>query len=270
MFQVATRHSRGLLILFAVAAMAFSACGGSTQTPSPSPSAAPAATSEPTPEGIPVDTGGSSGGLGGSASAFSNVNSFKFTMTEVGGSLGDTLSMLPVPASGNATYAMSGTFILQPDQAADITVKGTLHVVSIGGSDYQDMGLTGGFTKTDSGTTSQVDSLSPVAIYSSFGFKSGFDLVGSEPKNGVDTDHYGAGPLLKGTTAQDEIASVAGVDAASWTADVWIAKSGGYPVSLSIVAKAADGSVVYERAFDITSVNDAANKVTAPTNVTGA
>jgi hypothetical protein len=35
------------------------------------------------------------------------------------------------------------------------------------------------------------------------------------------------------------------------------------------VATASDSSVPYEVQFDITNVNDAANKVTAPTNVTG-
>jgi hypothetical protein len=38
----------------------------------------------------------------------------------------------------------------------------------------------------------------------------------------------------------------------------------------SLVTPTSDASVIYTRSFDITKVNDAGNKVTAPTNVTGA
>jgi hypothetical protein len=58
------------------------------------------------------------------------------------------------------------------------------------------------------------------------------------------------------------------VTGATWTADVWIAQNGGYPVSMSILAKASDNSILYEIQFDITNINDPANKVTAPTNLT--
>jgi hypothetical protein len=94
---------------------------------------------------------------------------------------------------------------------------------------------------------------------------SGFDLVGTETKNGVSADHYQAsGPALA------ELGSITGVAATTWAADVWIAADGGYPVSMAVVATASDNSLVYEVKFDLTNVNDPANKVTAPANVTGA
>ena len=60
------------------------------------------------------------------------------------------------------------------------------------------------------------------------------------------------------------------VKGATWSADIWIAKDGGYPVSIAIVATAKDGTIPYETTFDLTNINDAANKVTAPENVMGA
>jgi hypothetical protein len=98
----------------------------------------------------------------------------------------------------------------------------------------------------------------------SLGTASGYNKVGSESKNGVDTDHYQASQsTLTG------LSSVAGVANATWTGDVWIAKNGGYPVSMAIMAKASDNSVAYEIMFDITNINDSSLKVTAPTNVMG-
>ena len=37
---------------------------------------------------------------------------------------------------------------------------------------------------------------------------------------------------------------------------------------MSILAKVSDNSIVYEIQFDITNINDPANTVTAPTNLT--
>ncbi len=37
---------------------------------------------------------------------------------------------------------------------------------------------------------------------------------------------------------------------------------------MSILAKASDNSIVYEIQLDITNINDPANTVTAPTNLT--
>jgi hypothetical protein len=199
-------------------------------------------------------------------------------MTETGGSLGDTLSMLPIPQTGIPSFTMSGTVILKPAKAGDVTVKDTLHVISIGGFDYADIGLTGAFTKNDSATTSLIDSLSPIAVYSStfgssFDFAAGFNKKGSETKNGVDSDFYQATDA--GSAALAELGSVAGLGDLTWTGEIWVAKKGGYPVSMTITASSlatatSEASVMYARSFDITKVNDAGNKVTAPTNVTGA
>lgn len=264
MFGFAHRQGRRSLVLLAVTAIALSACGGSSATAAPSGNGASAGPST-TPASTAAATDTSAPSLSGAAAALANLSSYKFTMTLAGDAVNDTLSNLPGPGNGgNGPFDLSGTFILGPDKAADVTVVGAIHIISVGGSDYLDTGITGSFTKTD--TAGIIDTLSPVAAYASLAtISNGFASVGSETKNGVNSVHFAAD-----ASALAEIASVAGVKDATWTADIWLAAAGSYPTSVSVIAKAADGSVAYEIRFDITNANDAGNKVTPPTNVTGA
>ena len=275
-FQVARRRGRGLLILVAVASVALSGCGSGSKPSAPSgsvsysgtPTSQPTTTAQPTGQATiqPTDTSGTGVGLDGATSALASITSCKIKMTVVGGDddLNNTLSSIPnAPDSG--VFKVTGTFVFKPSKAADITVAGILHDISVGGNDYQEVGLQGTFTEDESGASTLTNDLSPAAIYSAFDFTTGFDFVATETKDGVDADHYHAGD-----TALAEFASIAGVVNATWTADVWIARTGGYPVSIAIIATASDNSIAYERAFDLTEVNAATNKVTAPTNVSGA
>lgn len=113
------------------------------------------------------------------------------------------------------------------------------------------------------------DSLSPATMFSSAmdtSAGSGYSKVGTDNKNGVTADHYKAS-----SSALSAYGSTLGVPAdATWSADVWIAQNGGYPVSMSILAIGSDKSVLYEITFDISNINDPSNNVTAPTNVLGA
>jgi hypothetical protein len=111
------------------------------------------------------------------------------------------------------------------------------------------------------------DSFAPSTMFSSMmdpSTMAGFTKVGTEQKNGVTADHYQASQA-----ALAEFGSAFDVTGATWSADIWIATNGGYPVSMAIIGTAADKSIAYEILFDITNVNDPANVVTAPTNVTG-
>jgi hypothetical protein len=54
---------------------------------------------------------------------------------------------------------------------------------------------------------------------------------------------------------------------AAWTGDIWIAKTGGYPVSSAIFAKTSDGTVAFQMTYDMTNINDTSLKVTVPTNI---
>jgi len=264
MFGVAQRQGRGLLILTAVAALALSACGGGSQTPAPSatdvnPSASlPIATSSPIGNGGPI--------LAGAADALASLTSYKFRMTQAGTESVNTLADLtrnaPSP-SANGLVAFTGTVITKPNRAADVTTAG-LHVIYVDSFDYMDVGNTGAFGQIQADSTSQSDPFTPAHVFSNIRM-SGYSNVGSEPKNGVPSDHYQAG-----ASALAELGSVSEVKGATWSADIWIAKDGGYPVSIALIATAKDGTIPYETTFDLTNINDAANKVTAPEHVVGA
>ncbi|MGA3058601.1 MAG: hypothetical protein ABSE70_11310 [Candidatus Limnocylindrales bacterium] len=261
MLRFAQRQGRGPLILLTVMAIALSACGGSSATAAPG-------SSNNGGNSASANAGGNSGGsaLSGAADAFSTIGSYTFSMTLAGGDLGSTLAMLGGPApSGNAPFTYSGTMIVKPAKAADISMTG-FHVIEIGGYDYLDVGDTGGFVKSAVEGTGMTDSLSPIQMFQNIvdpSVISGYNKVGSETKNKVGTDHYQAS-----ASALAAYGMMLNVTGATWTADVWIAQNGGYPVSMSILAKTSDNGIVYEIQFDITNINDPANKVTAPTNLT--
>lgn len=262
MFEVAQRQGRGLLIFTAVAALALSACGGGSQTPAPSATTVgptdrlPTATSTPTGNGGPI--------LAGAADALASLTSYKFRMTQAGTDSVNTLADLTGNASSsNGSVAFNGTVILKPDKAAEVTTTG-LHVIFVGGFDYMDVGNTGSFAKIAADSSSISDPFTPAQVYSKIRV-SGYSNVGSETKNDVSSDHYQAG-----ASALAELGSVSGVKGATWSADIWIAKVGGYPVSIALIATAKDGTIPYQTSFDLTNINEASNTVTAPENVMGA
>jgi hypothetical protein len=264
MFPVREKQGRGLLLMIAALALGAAACSGSSGTASPGASGN-GATDTPAATGQASNDGGS--GLTGAAASLSNATSYRFKMTLSGGNYGQTLSLLGAAgATGDGPFAFSGTFVNKPAKAADVQMTG-LHLIEIDGYEYMDMG-TGGFGKTQVTDKGWADSVSPVTMFSSSIVTSVVDSylkVGSENKNGVDVDHYQAN-----SAAFAEPASILGVTNATWSGDIWIARDGGYPISVAIVAKASDGSVAFEMSFDLNNVNDPANSVTAPTNVIGA
>jgi hypothetical protein len=264
-FQVAPRHGRGLLMLAAAVAIAISACSGGTATPSTGATTA-ASTETSTPQAATASPTLNTGpGLAGAVAAMGTMTSYQYTMTLAGGTFDDMYSMVGGSPSSNAAYPVKGTVVQKPATSEDLTI-GDLHIVETGGSDYIDMGKTGSFTKTDVQGAGLTDQWTPVSVYSGFNpSPTGYDMIGSETKNGVQTDHYQATK-----SALAELGSIAGVDNATWTADIWLDSTGGYPVAVSVTAKAADNSVAYEIVFNLTKIDDPSNTVTAPANVTGA
>ncbi len=265
MFGVAQRHGRGLLILTAVVAVIVSACGGTTPTAVPSATEAPTpSASQPAATSSPIGNGGPI--LAGAADALASLTSYKFHMTQAGTDSVNKLADIAGNASStsaNGSVTFSGTVILKPAKAAEVTTTG-LHVIFVDGFDYMDVGNGGAFSKIAADTTSISDPFTPAEVYSKLRV-SGYSNVGSDTKNGVASDHYQAG-----ASALAELGSVSGVRGATWSADLWIAKEGGYPVSIAILATAKDGTIPYQTTFDLSNINDASNKVTAPQNVLGA
>ncbi len=87
--------------------------------------------------------------------------------------------------------------------------------------------------------------------------RTSYKAVGEEQHNGMATVHYQADASIMSTYG-----SMLGVTGGTWSADVWLAKDGGYPVGVSI--KSTGGSATFEMTLDITNINDPANKVEAP------
>ncbi len=266
MFQSVRRQSRTLLVLSAITAIALSGCSGSGGTSAPGGANGSAASNAPgggaVASNAPGGGGGGAGALTGAAAAFATINSYKFSMTLAGGPYSSMLSMFGgAGASGGAAFSIGGTVTVKPEKASDVKIL-TMHMISVGGFDYTDLGM-GGFSKSPSSGTSVGDSLSPSLMFSSFGSMSDYSKVGSGNKNGLDADHYQAN-----SSAFAAMGPSLQVPAdATWTGDIWIAKNGGYPVSAAILAKTSGGTVSFQMTYDITNVNDASNKVSVPTNV---
>lgn len=272
MLRSCQSQSRGLLVLLAAAAIVAGACGSGSGTPAPSSTPTNTATSQSSATAQPsvVDAVASAG------QALAGSKSFRFSMTVLGGTLGDTLSQLPASTTGSQAFTVAGTYVLKPAKAADVKVSGAgaIHVINTGGFDYVDADGSGNYSQNDASTSSLVDSLSPIGFYSAFSFVlADFDLKDSGLVNGVQANHYVVTDA--GVAALAQMGSVQDIPDATWTAELWIATVGGYPVKLAVTAKVTDPSsgttsTVFQRLFDITKIDDAGNSVTAPTNVTGA
>ena len=264
MFGVAQRSGRGLVLLSVAAAFALSGCGNGSPTAAPSATATGTPVAAPT--ATPVPTTNSATALTGAAAALANLTSYQFKMLQAGTDSVNQLSDLTSgasTASPDGAVSFTGTILTKPDKAADVTTSG-LHVIFVGGSDYMDVGNTGAFGKVPADTSSISDPFTPAQMFAKIRL-TGYVLDSSESKDGVDCAHYKAG-----ASALAELGSVSGIKGATWTADIWLASDGGYPVSVAIIATAKDGSVPYETTFDLSKINDSANKVVAPDNVLGA
>jgi len=297
MFAAARTSGFRLLAFGASAAIAFAACSGNSSTPTPPPTDTPApatsAAAADTPAATVAPAGGGACDLAAADAAFTNLNSYQFKMT-LAGSATDALQDLPIDDAD--VYTLKGTIVNKPAAAADITI-GKFHLIETGGFDYFDADGNGSFTQVgpdqgggsggDSGATdtpsaatdtpapsggpagsSLASQFTPEAMFGGnvvAAGADGFTASGTENKNGVAATHCTAGELVL-----EQLGSTLGVSDATWTGDVWIANDGGYPVSIALVAKAKNGSLAYEILIDLSKVNDAGNKVEAPTNISGA
>lgn len=249
-------------LALAIAAMlAVAACGGSSATqapasvaPSTAASAAPAASTPASPDvsqpsaEASQPAGGDDGGLGGAAAKLSSIDSFKFSMTMTGGSFGTLLGTEPI----------TGIVTTNP-KAAQMSMMG-MQVLEVDGKTWVNLG-SGWTESTDSSTSSLADSFSPEKMFGSTlsgSAAGGYKAVGEEQKNGVTAVHYTADATVLGTYG-----SLFGVEGnATWSADVWVAKDGGYPVSMSVLA--TGGTDEFKMIFDVTDINNPSNKIESP------
>ena len=214
-----------------------------------------------------ANNGGDSGNdLTGAAASFANIRSYKFSMTLAGGVFSGMTSTLGAGAGSSSVggVTVSGTVVTSPEKADDITFMG-LHFIEVGGYSYLDLSATGVGSAWSKSTLSGggiADAYSPPVMFSAYAGidLSSYKLVGSENKNGVDANHYQAD-----ASALGDYGFAYGVTGdATWSGDIWVAKDGGFPVSVNILAKDSANKVAFQMSYDLFNINDSSLKVTAP------
>lgn len=254
MIGSANRTTRGLVAASLALALVVAACGSSTKP------------------GIPVPVSGNSnnGGnnAGGSGSLMSGLASNLDTLDSYQFSWQITSASTGASAADTGSFETTGTVVNKPTLAYKVNDLGMMQIIVIGNQGWisMDNGSTWMASSDYSNGSSDLSSLLPDSMYGS-DFDSNaadFKVAGEETKNGVDCIHYTDNTDLGLGGAALGIAG-------NFTADLWVAKSGNYPVSgfYGYSASAGGQSGSWSYSFEITHVNDAAaNAITAPTNVT--
>lgn len=242
---------RGLLALGVALALVAGACGSSSSTPNPFGL-----------PGVGGNNGGNNGGNGASltsglSSNLDQLTSYKFTWSLASASTGAGNS-----PGETGSFGTSGTVINKPTPAYAVTSLG-IQYIQIGTQQWTS--FDGNTWTASDATGSSVKDFLPTKDYGTwFDAKStDFKVAGEESKNGVQCIHF-KGDSSLGAMYQ----GITGVSA-SFQAELWVAKEGNYPVSgiYGVTASAGGQGGSFGYSFDITNVNDPANKVTAPTNV---
>jgi len=254
MSQILARQGRSLLALVAVLAIAVAACGSSSGTADPGSSSTAGATASPGATAVRT-----SGGAFAGDEAFANIDNYKFKMTIQSETIAGSLASL-TGGSVDKPVVIEGTVIVKPEAAAAINV-GPVQIVEMDGQRWVNPGIGIFVASPIAPGDSMIDSLTPGTLFGQFlgSVREGdFDIVGTEEKNGVQAVHWKAN---EATAAR--IGAGSGIEGATWTSDAWVATDAGYPVAFALIGM-KDGEVRYQIVFDLTNVNDPANKVQAP------
>lgn len=228
-------------------ALGIAACAGSSPPANPSGSAVGAGPSASS--GSPLTVGLSAN--------LDKLASYRFTESNAGiaGSAGAS-------STGTGSYQISGTVINRPLKSIWIgETQGQF--ILIGSQAWVSAdGIT--WVASDPTDTILTDLLPGHDYATWFDAKaSHFRSVGDEPKNGVPCVHYKADPSLAGAYSDATEAP------SSFTAELWVATAGDYPVSgvYSYAAPAGASGGSWGFSFAITHPGDSTNVVAAPTNV---
>jgi hypothetical protein len=229
------------------ALLAVAACGGSTA-------------SGVAGSGTPAATIGSGGGAAlppGLQSNLDGLDSYRFVETLAAVSTGK--SAAPVSSAGPA-LSIVGTVVNAGTKSLWINDAGAQLIV-IGDRAWSSLDGTTWYTADPKDAS--FDGLLPGAEYATW-FDSraaSFKAVGEETRNGVLCVRYKGDDSLGGVTASGS--------ASLFRADLWISKSGNFPVSgvfgITDASGAISGGSGYS--FDVTHPNAPANKVGVPANV---
>ena len=232
---------RSLVAVGLAFALVAAACGSSPSTSNPSGTAGSSPTGSSTAGSGNSLTPGLSAGL-------DKLDSYQFSWT---------LSASSVPW-------VSGTVINKGTKSYRINDPSTVQFIVVGDKAW---------TSIDKGktwATGDVPSVDLTNLMLDAGYATWFDknavsfkTVGEEPKNGVLCVRY------KGDSSLSGLYAGTGGASSQFTADLWIAEEGRYPVSGSFgySGSVPGNSGTFGYSFDVTHVNDSANSVAAPTNV---
>lgn len=253
--------SRGLIwraAALATIAIVAAACGSSSGTAAPAAtggatnppvsaaaaSHAPAVTVAPVavvPTAIPE--------LAGVSATLNGLTSYQYKVTISGSPYGAVLG----------STGMTGTVVNTPAFAAHFatsdveTIETDSKIWTKSGSNWDLSPVYAKSTNYDTfGPPNQISHLfSPsTAAY--------FVAAGDETVNGVPATHYNC----PNQRALNFLSGVEGISGdAVWTADIWVAKTGGYPVSFKI---AATGAKPFSLDIEISKANDPSNTVNVP------
>jgi hypothetical protein len=242
---VATGRSPRLAALGCAVALAVAACASSAATPAPTGATGSGA------------TGGSALASGLSAN-LDKLTSYRFTWSFYGNGTGAGPT-----AAQTGSFRISGTVVNSPTRSIAVSYGG-MQYIQIGTSLWNSFDGTSWYPADTSGG-SDLTAMLPTSDYATWFDENStqFAAVGTERKNGVECVHF------KGSDALGKLYGTASNVSASFGAELWVAKDGDYPVSGSFGFSAASGSATgsFGYQFDITNIDDPANKVEAPTNV---
>jgi hypothetical protein len=180
---------------------------------------------------------------------------FKFTLT--GGSY----------ASSVGTGGVAGTVVNKPSFAVQFTYVDS-QIIEVQGKNWTRNGSAWDLSPYPNNPTTY-DSYGPAILLSHYfpaSVAAYYTAAGDETVNGVATTRYTAAPqILSGFFAYWGVKGQS-----SQAADIWIAKSGGYPVRWKVTATGATvvpgsgGSSDFQFLVDITNANDPGNVIQVP------
>jgi hypothetical protein len=254
------RQSWRVVVLGAALAIAAGACGSAAATPAgPGPASAaaslpagPTAAVSAAAVSTPVASAPAVAGdprVLGAAAALDALTSYKFKFTLKGGSY----------ASSVGPAGVAGTVVNSPSFAVQFTYV-DLEIIEIHGKNWTKNGASWDLSPyPDLPTT--YDSYGPAILLSHYfpGSVAAYYAAGAdETVNGVATTRFTANP----SSILNAMAGYWGVKpGATLAGDIWIARTGGYPVRWKVTGTGTDN---FEFLVDITAANAAGNVIHVP------
>jgi len=200
------------------------------------------------------------------ANALAQLNaltSYQFKLTVKGGSY----------ATSVGTGGVAGTVVNKPTFAVQFTYA-DLEIIEIQGKNWTKNGSSWDLSAYANLPTTY-DSYGPavqLAHYFDLAAAPYYTAAGDDTVNGVPTTRYTAAPqILNFMVGNWGVTAANGKpDGLVQAGDLWIAKTGGYPVRWKVTATGgvagagSGGSADFEYLLDITKANDAGNKIVVP------